>query len=301
MNGFAVVGVAIWLVSMVVGIEVGRTKGRGFNGFALCFFLGPFGLVGLAAMPPSPEYNARRDKERADALARAISGQLTRGGAVGSEPVAPRHAASSDRSREGHSGETVAGLATPSGQALAGWPRPDNEPDEDTVSVSVTGCSGVGRGPGPLVVAVQPGWVFINACQESCDVADHELMLTPSLARDVVAKTSRVADRKRPATVAAGPSDEEVLISWSDDHEAPAGIIVDWTALYMAADAATDDELDESCGWIFLQGDLETSLCPLNAFLEVIAAAGDLAEKWENGNVSAPDVMSALSRFGATE
>ena len=53
----------LWILCAVIGVLIGKSKGRAGAGFALGFFLGPVGLIIIAVMKPD------EDRVEADRLA----------------------------------------------------------------------------------------------------------------------------------------------------------------------------------------------------------------------------------------
>jgi hypothetical protein len=53
----------LWLLFGLLGWVIGSGKGKGGEGFALGFLLGPLGMLIAALMSPTPEVQARRNAE----------------------------------------------------------------------------------------------------------------------------------------------------------------------------------------------------------------------------------------------
>lgn len=240
--------IIVLVVSGVVGLAVGEAKGRAWEGLVLCLTLGPIGAVFLAAMPPSEKYLAARDEQMATALARAL------------------HASSVGPSAA-DSGETSASRVT----------HGDPAPTVPEVSFTLDSCAGVGRGDEAPTISVQPGWVFIDACPDTCDNEEHELALDPITARLMASRVRDAVTTRLAQRIPAG--DGVITVEWFNDPELETGALIDWTALYLPERVAPETA-DAECGWIFLEGDLADEDGQLIAFLNALDTAAAVADQW---------------------
>jgi hypothetical protein len=262
-----------WLIVVVVavtalsGAAIGSTKGREWEGAVYGLFFSVFGLVVVAAMPPSPKVQRERDQ----ALARAI----------------------------------VAATATATATAASTAAREPEPPVVmPSVTVALAGCQEVAGPTSTLTVTVEPGRVVVASCRQECDNASHHLVLTDEEA-DEACQRLRIAAAPEPESAdTTGRQHPDLLIDWTPDETGGTRTLsFDWTGAFLdpAAIARWEagDRPDEAdCGTLYLTGGLLPG-GELALFESALSECAHLALEWDAGRANLGYVRATLSGFGS--
>jgi hypothetical protein len=270
------------VLTTLTAATIGSMKGRTIEGVFLGLFFSVFGLVAVAAIPPSRAVQRDRD----EALARAIAEQMR------SDDAACR----------------CCGRGLPGGEpATSGVPASVAESPAAAAAVTVA-VAGLEDAVGPactLTLSVEPGFVLVDACRDSCGDASHALVLTAEEAAEACERLRLADSRGADTRETSGRQNTGLLVDWSrDDTEGTESLSFDWTATFLAPDALArwdvGDRPDEAdCGTIYLSGYLATADSEAHRFEAALSEAAHLADEWAKDRANPGYVRATLAAFGS--
>lgn len=286
-----------WLIPIIAAVSVGAEKGRGLMGFTFGFFFGIFGLIAIAAMQPSVAVQARRDEALSSSIAEAIAKQQGGGGDL----LRRCPSCFSMIHRQARACPNCGRDVPRYIEATA-----DEGDDALTVSVAVEGCGDVAVDAGQLLMVVQPGWVTVSVCDDSCEDMKHELVLSSEKALEVLT-AFRGAAMDQVRSRVSTEEGARILVEWlpPEENEA-AAVMVDWTSQFLTGEqqkshAGGGQVEGAHHGVVILTGEIAARSSEVSIFENALATCVDLSSLWESGQVTSVEVRDALSALGALE
>ncbi len=274
-----------WLIVVVVavtalsGAAIGSTKGREWEGAVYGLFFSVFGLVVVAAMPPSPRVQQQRDQ----ALARAIADMMISSGTTVQAPAA----------------------APVTGPAAAAAHEAMRPVDPASVTVAVGGCEGVAGPSSTLTLRVEPGRVVVAACRAECQEASrHRLVLTDEEASEACQRLRIAAVPEPESRESTGRQHADLLIDWTtDETDGTRSVSFDWTSRFLGPEdiarwEAGDRPDEADCGTLYLAGGLAAD-GELDRFESALSECAHLALEWQAGRANLGYVRATLAAFGS--
>lgn len=262
--------VAAVILTTLTAATIGSMKGRTVEGAFLGLFFSAFGVVAVAAMPPSDVVQRERDLALAKAVAEAMSVSTPR-----EQPVGP-----------------AVELDVQAGSI-----------DVPSVTVALEGCEGVASPTSTLTFSVEPGFVLIDACRDDCSDASHGLVLTAEEAVEACERI-RIAASGDEGEQTTGAQNEDLLVDWSPgESDGTRTISFDWATKFLDAAAIerwdAGDRPDEAdCGTLYLTGDLDLPGSEAARFESALSECAHLADEWEAGRANVGYVQASLKAFG---
>lgn len=295
--------ILLGIATAFAGAMVGQTKGRSVEGFFLCLFFNGFGLVAVAAMPPSRAVQRERDR----ALAQSLAEMLAVGpAAIGEESRICPFCAEMVLMEAvvcRYCGRDLPVDAGPDArEELPVAPQPEIK--APSVTVALTGCDTAVGPTCRLTLSVEPGFVVVDCCRADCPEPAHELVLTAEQAEEACQRLRIAATGEDENAQTTGSQNTDLVIDWSDNEEDGGRTVsFDWTAKFLQAEALArwdagerPDEAD--CGTLYLSGGLTTAGSELDRFETALTECAHLAQEWDAGRANVGYVEAALTPFG---
>lgn len=155
-----------------------------------------------------------------------------------------------------------------------------------------------------LTISVEPGFVVIDCCRETCLDSTHALVLTADEASEACERLWIAASHGADTHVTTGPQNTDLSVDWiTDEDDGTESVAFDWTGEFLDQEilAAWEEgqrPVEADCGTLYLSGGSDDPGSPLDLFATILYESASSAREWDADRTSQESVSSAMSRFG---
>lgn len=175
--------------------------------------------------------------------------------------------------------------------------------DEPTVSVEVEGLMATTHDGSGVVLTVTPWWLYMNACGEDCDIAEHELAVTCADVAGILEALWQVtAARRKQELVTEGG--ETILVEWSTaSGRDPAGMNLDWSRTFLGPDESSRHEAGEVIpgayhAVLLMWGDPVDQGSEVGIFMAALGLCSRLSRAWADDQIAEVGVRDVITSVG---